>query len=429
MNKNYIHNLETNHIELHFDKSDYMSLTTEQKRDLKSSYLWSKVAGAWVSRSTKNHWSAIRTAEKLGFSEGGKVGERLSFEEELQRKAEKAEHRAERYEQYAENASKRGERLQAELNSMRGDIAFFTQPIIAGHAGSQAFARRREKMYNRHHKGFEEYRKSEYFQEKAETARKTADKTQLKNPIYLNNRIEECNKNIRQLEKNIVYFEDILYKKNNNDCNIPSFYENKTPEQIEVFMNDTLDKMEYELDKLAFFENAMEEIKTVLQEHGKKMYTKEDLKPGYLFRNYRFNTWAKIERVNNKTVTATYIEHPLNGFDASCPYAEIKEVKIPEDWTEEKGIKNPFNIGDIVTRDGYGSGRIIAAFQIVKTSDKTVTIRQIKVENNIPIANCFIADKKQERKTVKQDRQGNYVLNDGSWYLYRYTSVKEEAIV
>ena len=85
-----------------------------------------------------------------------------------------------------------GEQLTKELNSFRGDTAFFTQPIISGHAGSQAFARRRERIYNRYHKGMEEYRKKRILQDRAETARQTASMSQLKeNPgLYLANRIK-----------------------------------------------------------------------------------------------------------------------------------------------------------------------------------------------------------------------------------------------
>lgn len=34
----YIHNLETNKIELHFDKSEYMGLSDEQKKEIKSNF-------------------------------------------------------------------------------------------------------------------------------------------------------------------------------------------------------------------------------------------------------------------------------------------------------------------------------------------------------------------------------------------------------
>ena len=146
--KPYIFNLETTKIELHFEKSEYAALTTDQKADLKSAFLWSRTGSCWVSRAKEpNLWWAKQVAAKLGFTEEQREGERLSFSEQVERQADRAERRAERYEQYAENAERRGAALQQPLNRMHGDIAFFTQPIIAGHAGSQAFARRREKMF------------------------------------------------------------------------------------------------------------------------------------------------------------------------------------------------------------------------------------------------------------------------------------------
>ena len=154
--KQYINNLETGHIELHFEKSEYMALTDAQKSELKSYFSWSKYATAWVSKSTKDHYYAKQIAAKLGFAEEEKHGERLSFAEEIERKAEKAGHRAERMEEHAENAERRGDQMTAPLNSMHGDIAFFTQPNINSSAG-RAFTNYRNRLYERSHKGFEEY--------------------------------------------------------------------------------------------------------------------------------------------------------------------------------------------------------------------------------------------------------------------------------
>ena len=68
MEKTYILNKETQKIELHFSKSEYQALSDSEKRELKSTYLFSGKAQAWVSRSTNNHYSALRVAEKLGFT-------------------------------------------------------------------------------------------------------------------------------------------------------------------------------------------------------------------------------------------------------------------------------------------------------------------------------------------------------------------------
>ena len=129
MGKKYINNLETGHIELHFDKEEYNQLTTEQKKLLKSGYLFSRYITAWASRSTKNHYRAIQIAEQLGFTEEEKQGERLSFEEELQIKTEKAERRADKYEYKAEKAIKEAEDLQSSFNSYHGDISFWIKNV------------------------------------------------------------------------------------------------------------------------------------------------------------------------------------------------------------------------------------------------------------------------------------------------------------
>lgn len=414
MSKKYINNLETGHIELHFEKSEYQALSAEQKKEIKGAYLWSRYASAWVSRSTKNHYSALRVAEKLGFTAEEKQGERLSFAEEMEIKAAKAEHRADRYEYKAGKAEQTAERLQSGINSMHGDNSFFTQPNINTSAG-RAFTRRRERMFARFDSGMEEYRKSEYYKDRAETARQTASMSQLKDPVYLDNRIKEQNSTIKKLQSNIVNYENKLYRIEQGEELKNYEGEILTAEQYQNWIDETLSKLEYEIDKLAYFENALEEIGKT-----RKLYSKEDIKPGYLIKVR--GRWAKVEKANPKTVQGDYLEAHLKGCYCLYPYAEIQNMKIPEDWKlEQSKTENPFNIGDIVVRNNIGGDRIIHAYQVVKISAKTITIQEIQVINNQPIKDNFISDK-QQRKTVKQDRQNNFVVNDGSWYLYQYTA-------
>ena len=127
----YILNRETCKLELHFDKADYDALSDAQKQSIKSAFLWGRRSGCWISRCKEpNLWSAEKIAKALGLADGGTTGERLSFAEQQERKAEKAEHRAERFEASADRAAARGEALQKPINDMHGDVAFFTQPNI-----------------------------------------------------------------------------------------------------------------------------------------------------------------------------------------------------------------------------------------------------------------------------------------------------------
>lgn len=399
--KNYIKNLETGKIELHFEKEEYQALSLDQRKELKRFFLWSKTTDAWVSKSKNNYYSAINTAKKLGFEGEQVTGERLSYTEELERKAERAEQRAERYEQYAENANNKGKQLQSGFNECRKDWSWVTQPNINSSAG-RAFTNQRNKIINRYEKGFEEYRKSEYFQERAETARQTADMGKLKDKTYLHNRTQECNKQIKYYQSVITQIEDQNF--NNSQQGLP-----------ERDLTEYLNKMEWEIDKLAFLENCLDEI-------GGVIYNKDNVKPGY-FVKIR-GRWDLVLKANKTTIL---VKSGVSNLELKYPYAEIQEVKIPENWTEQKEeLENPFQIGDIVVRQAIGGNRIIAAFQIIKTSNKTVTIQRIKVEENKPILDNFVNDK-TERKAVKKDRSGNIVLNDGSWYLYRYTQ-EEKAV-
>lgn len=123
----YIMNKETQNLELHFDKDDYMALPDALKSEIKSNFLFSRKSGAWVSRAKfPNLYRAEAVAKKLGLDNGGKCGETLTFAEQMERKAEKAEARAERYDYKSEKAQNKAEALQKPVNDMHGDIAFFT---------------------------------------------------------------------------------------------------------------------------------------------------------------------------------------------------------------------------------------------------------------------------------------------------------------
>ena len=322
MEKKYILNRETGKIELHFKKSEYQEMPEEQKRILKSNYLFSRKAEAWVSRAKyPNLYSAKRAAEELGFTEGEKIGERLTYAEQLQRQADRAEARAERYLGYAENAEQRGAELQKELDEHRGDIAFFTQPIIPGHAGSESFTRRRNRIFERFDKGMKEYRKSEYFKERAEIAQATAENVKLKDFGYLNNRIKECNSIIKKLKSNLTYYEKLLesLKDPESEQSKSGIY---TVEKVNDWQEDMLERLEMQIDRLGFFENCVEEL-------GGYKFSRENIKAGYVIK-VKHCARAKVLKANPKTVLVKSLETDMI---LTYDYAEIKEIISA---TEEK---------------------------------------------------------------------------------------------
>jgi len=377
MEKKYIQNRETGKIELHFEKSEYEALPEEKKRLLRSNFLFSRNAQAWVSRAKfPNLYSAKRAAEELGFTEGEKVGERLTYAEQLERQTERAETRADRYLGYADNAEKRGAALQKDLNDRHGDIAFFTQPIIPGHAGSESFARRRQQIYDRYDKGMEEYRKSEYFRERAATAQATADNAKLKDMTYLNNRIKECQASVKKVKENIAYYEKLLEELNDPESNA-SKSSRYTVEKVNGWLEDALERLEMLIDKQGFFENCVEEL-------GGFQFSKENIKPGYvvMIRRSKF----KIMKANPKTVLAKCL---TTGMMLTYDYAEIREIVSAEE-EKPKTDNHPFQKDDILIWDPHGRGRPLAAYQVLSSTDKSVQIREIKLnEEGNPVRNDF----------------------------------------
>lgn len=418
MNKKYIHNMETGKIELHFEKAEYQAMPEAQKKQLKSNFLFSGTSKAWVSRCKEpNLYHAIQTAKALGFTEEERAGERLSFAEQQERKAERAEARAERFEGYADNAERRAEGLQAEFNRNRKDWSWLTQPIMSGHSGSQRFGRQREKIMARYDKGFEEYRKSEYFRDRATTARSTAEQKKLTDRFYLNNRIKECEKNIKALTGNTVHYEQLLDNIENGIKNdsVNSFYDDKTPEQIERWLTDTLERMEAEIDKQAYFQNALDEI-------GGIAFSRENIKPGYIVKIR--HSECQVIKANPKTVEIRILAGGAAGMVLTYDYSEIQTiVKAEEVKPKQEAEPHPYKKGEILVARRPADESIYRAYQVIARTEKTIQIQQIRVENGKPVAGVFVEGSKPERKkpTVRVYTNQWAVYDSNEWQLYKYS--------
>lgn len=379
--KPYIFNLETTKIELHFEKSEYAALTADQKADLKSAFLWSRTGSCWVSRAKEpNLWWAKQVAAKLGFTEEQREGERLSFSEQVERQAERAERRAERYEQYAESAERRGAALQQPLNRMRGDIAFFTQPIIAGHAGSQAFARRREKMFAQYEKGFEEYRKSGYFQDRARTARETADGAKYRDVAYLDRRIKECKREIKARKKNIIHYEETLAAIENGEKKRRIDGTPITAETVTGWMEHEFELIEKAMDKQGFLEVCVDQC-------GGIQFSKDNIKVGFQVRlNDGFDSEVEVIGAGPQNITYRILTGDAKGMVLTAAYAEIAEIVQATEQTET----HPFTVGERFTAEQYIQeddsrkwSRVRITYEIVKASSKTIQLKPIDRDGNV----------------------------------------------
>ena len=380
MENYYILNQETGKIELHFEKETYLALADEQREKVKRNFVWGRKSGCWISRAKwPNTWSAENAAKEIGLTDAGKTGERLSFAEQMERKAERAERRAERYDGHAEAAEKRGEQLQAPINAMHGDIAFFTQPNINTSAG-RAFKNRRDRMFAAFDKGFEEFRKSEYWQERAKAARKTAAMKGLDDPAFIERRIREREKDIRALKKSIEGAEKAMeYTRSGGTEYIwtgdswfkPAEDREATERKIQGNIDRWLDMLEAKMDELGFYQDALEKA-------GGIKFSRDNIKPGYIvsIKKYPRDRW-KVYSTGPKNFKAMEMSE-RGGLLLTFQYAEIRAV-LQEGGGTTSG--HPYRVYDqFRPAEHWGKYSyyypVDTVFTIIKATDKMVTIEE-----------------------------------------------------
>lgn len=269
----YIINRETEKLELHFDKSEYQALSDTEKSTIKSSFLFSKRGGCWVSRAKiPNLWRAEQVAKGLGAENQGKTGETLTFEEKMERKAARAEERAERIDARADAAEQRGEALQKPINDMHGDIAFFTQPNINTSAG-RAFTNQRRKMFAAFERGMDEFKKSEYYAERAETARQTANSAKNPDKGFCERRIREARANIRAQNRNLTHYQEYLEKMDAGET--VKRYDGTEITRAEVleWLENAEERIEAEISKACYYQSCIDA-------QGGIPYSRENVKKG-----------------------------------------------------------------------------------------------------------------------------------------------------
>lgn len=323
MSNYYIRNMETGKIELHFDKEDYMALSSDEKSKIRSNFLFSRGTGAWISRCKfPNLYKPEHVAKELGLEDAGREGEVLSFEEQQERKMARAERRAERMEYKAEKAIERGEALQKPINDMHGDIAFFTQPNINS-AGGRAFTNRRNKMFAAWERGFDEFKKSEYYKERADIARETANGNNQKDKAFCQRRIDEAEARIRGLKRSISEYEG--YKKQIENGETPKnkygWEVNTTIDRINSSIERCYEVMEHEISKSIYYHECIEK-------QGGISFSKDNLNKGDIIEIKRWNSKLMVEivRFGSKNVTYKELSNDDRNWIGKCPYVDILRV-------------------------------------------------------------------------------------------------------
>ena len=361
----YIMNMETQKLELHFEKADYMALSEELKKEIKSNFLFSRKAGAWVSRTKfPNLWYAETVAKKIGLTDGGKSGETLTFAEQMERKTKKAEARAERYDHKSEHARDKAVALQKPINDMHGDVAFFTQPNINSSSG-RAFTNRRNRMFAEWERGFDEFKKSEYYAERAEAARQTAAETKPTDKGFIIRRIKEAEKTIRAQKKNLESYRKTLEQikqgktfKHYNGTPI-------TADTVQKWIEDAELIIENAISKSLYYHECLEEV-------GAVAFSKDNIKAGYIVKIKR---WGNCKVIGTGSVNITYeVMNVPGGVPLKAAYAEIESIVSDTVQIDQ----HPFKVGESYTVQVWSNEErkiIDKEYTVTKITEEKVTIK------------------------------------------------------
>ena len=361
----YIMNMETQKLELHFDKADYMALSENLKKEVKSNFLFSRKYGAWVSRAKfPNLWRAEVVAKKIGLVKGGKSGETLTFAEQMERKAEKAEARAERYDNKSEKARYKAETLQKPINDMHGDIAFFTQPNINS-SGGRAFTNRRNKMFSAWERGFDEFKKSEYYAERAEIARQTAAGTKPTDKGFIDRRIKDAEKTIRAQKKNLESYRKKLEQIEQGKVFKRYDGTTVTAETVREWIENAELIIENAISKSIYYHECLEEA-------GGVAFSKDNIKVGYIV---KIKKWGNCKVIVTGKVNITFeVMNIQGGVPLKAAYAEIESVVSDRIQIDQ----HPFKVGEKYTVQMWSDTeqrRIEKEYTVTKITDEKVTIK------------------------------------------------------
>ncbi len=360
--REYVLNMETLKLELHLDKAEYMALSEDQKKAIKNNFLFSR--NGWVSRAKfPNLYRAESVAMALGLTDGGKCGDTLTFAEQMERKAERAEARAERYEVKSANAVENAKALQKPINDMHGDIAFFTQPNINSSAG-RAFTRKRDKMFAAWDKGFEEFKKSEYYAERAAIARQTASDTKPTDKGFIDRRIKDAEKTIQAQKKNLEHYHHLLEEVERGkiikryDGTILSIDEiSKWVEKAELLIENAISKSVYYHELLA--------------EAGGVAFSQENIKVGYVVEIARWGN-CKVTGTGKVNIGYEILNGGAAGLGGKAAYAEIKRIVSAEVQIDP----HPFKIGEVYTVKVWdGKDHVDKTYTITKVTNQKVTLK------------------------------------------------------
>lgn len=310
MENYFVRNLETQKIELYFDKATYQALSEELKKDIKSNCLFSNYKKAWISRAKINNtWRLERVIKLLSLTDNGTTGEKLSFAEQVEVEQERAANRLDISEQRADKANDQAHSAYERAHTL-GNMIPFGQPILVGHHSEKGHRAHIKKIDNAMRQSCDLTDKAKYYENKAENAEYTATGAKFNNAGYLVNRIKESQANVNVLQRRLE----------------GKFYIYSTPKPIneeeKIFWSK---RIEEETEKLNFYTGKLKELSAT-----KTIYSKETLTGKTEVKIE--GRWRIIVKCNPTTISVentTFRNSPelMKKYALKYNYGQVQEAK------------------------------------------------------------------------------------------------------
>ena len=392
---------------LNFDKESYLALPEEAKSKIKSNYLFSRKTGGWVSRAKfPNTYHAEKVAQELGLRKIESEGDIKSFEDQMSAKATRAEKRAERYTTYAENAEQRGKDLQAPFKEAVKDISFVTQPNIVDTASGRAFTRYREKLYKAYEKGINEFRKSDYYKDKAATALVTADDTKPTDKAFIQRRLNDAEKEIKQWKKPLDRYYSYRERMESGETITLSNHTILTAEKLNEAIDRAEEGVERAISKWVYYDKCMSDV-------GGVSYSKENIHKGDVV---ELKEWGNclVLSTGPKNIKYKILDGGAKGFGGSTSYASI--IRLVSKATQIE-TSHPFKVGEEYEIQQWGGDRYVTkTVKVVKATSKSVTLQ---IDDSKPFV------RRPSKREGYRDNKAVWVVTVGDGYNEYFTKEEE----
>jgi hypothetical protein len=195
------------------------------------------------------------------------------------------------------------------------DYAAATQPINNNSAG-RAFANQRNRIIAAYDKGIEEFRKSEYYANCANSARKTAKNTTDCTKGFCQRRIVEAERSIRAQKKNLDYYAMRMEQVKDGDITISTNGEVLTAETIQKWIDSANEIIQTSIEKVAYYDR-------MIQDMGGIKFSSKNVHAGDIVKIEQWKDPMIIVNTGTKNITYTDMG---KRFKLKASYAEIEKI-------------------------------------------------------------------------------------------------------